>query len=1418
MTENKMNKPDYLFEVSWEVCNKVGGIHTVISTKALTLVNELKDNYILIGPDVWKETHENPEFTEDHYLFKSWKVKIAEEGLRIKVGRWNIPGNPVVILVDFTQFFSQKDKIMAEMWEKYQLDSLLGQWDYTEPALFGYAAGRVIESFYDYNLSSLDKLVTQFHEWMTGTGILYLKSHVPQAGLVFTTHATVLGRTICGNGLPLYKELENFKPELIARTYNVTAKYSLEKIAAKNSDCFTTVSDITARECRHFLERDTDVITPNGFEDDFVPGEMMFEEKKNDARTKMINIAEALLNQHIPEDTILIANSGRYEFKNKGIDLYIDALGKLNKDKNLKKNVLAFITVPAGQSGPKQEIIDNLEEKDFEHPKQEEYLTHWLLDEANDPVIKRIKENNLNNSVNDKVKIIFVPCYLNGTDGIFDLHYYDMLIGFDLTVFPSYYEPWGYTPLESLAFRIPTVTTTLAGFGMWVNKEIENGELSIENGGMKIIERDDENIQEVIDKLDSFILSYSEKSKEEIIKGRENAFEISRTSLWKNLINYYNTAYSIALAKVETRKDQFITKQFKEHYEDLLRLKKGKPNWKKVLIYPEFPRSLEALQELANNLWWSWNYEAEELFEMIDTKLWKKLNNPVMLLQALTLDQMKDLETNEEFFKKLKSVYAKFVKYMSIRPGEKDKKVAYFSMEFGLHNSLKIFSGGLGLLAGDYLKEASDTNKNFVGIGLLYRYGYFNQKISLIGDQISEMIPQKFSQLPIKPVRDEKNNWVKVGLALPGRTMYAKVWLAEVGRIPLYLLDTDIDDNTSVDRTVTHQLYGGDWENRLKQELLLGVGGIRILSELDIKPDIYHCNEGHGAFIGLERLRKYIQEKKYPFNEAVEIIRASTLFTTHTPVAAGHDAFSEDLLRAYVPHYADRLNISWNTFMNLGKIRENDPKEKFSMSVLAIKLSQEVNAVSKIHCDVSRKMFNELWDGYYPKELSIGYVTNGVHFPTWTNKRWQKLYNKEFEADFASNLSDARYWKKIYKVPDENIWKIRQTLRKELIDEVKKRINDDYTRRNENPKLIFKTIDALDEKALTIGFARRFATYKRAHLMFHNLERLDSILNDKEHPVQLLYAGKAHPQDKAGQDLINHIIAISKMPQFLGKVVFLENYDIELAKKMVQGVDIWLNTPMRKKEASGTSGEKAIMNGVLNLSVIDGWWGEGYVPEAGWAIKEESTYTDEKFQDELDAEMIYNLLEDEIVPLYYDRDQNIPSGWIRYIKNCIAEIAPHYTTKRMIDEYYSKFYEKLTKRYNDLSINNYDVVRNLVKWKKNVIRSWDNIEVVSMQVPDATKEPLKLGEDFKAEIKLELNGLSPEDIGVEVLFGQKENDVVREILFIEEFQCISKNGSTASYSCTSPSNRSGVYDYAFRIYPKNDKLPNRQDFNLVKWI
>jgi len=1412
MSEKKLIKPDYIFETSWEVCNKVGGIYTVVATKAQSIQQEYGNNYIVIGPDVWKETRQNPDFTEDKSIFRAWRERAESEGLRIKIGRWNIKSHPIAILVDFTQYFPFKDKILAEFWEKYKLDSITGTWDYVEPALFGYAAGKVIESFYDFNLTAQDKIVAHFHEWMTGGGVLYLNDRIPQIGTIFTTHATVVGRCIAGNNLPLYSKFEEYNGDAMATRFHVMAKHSLEHLAAIESDTFTTVSRITAEECKQFINRVPDVITPNGFDDAlFLPSNELLQKRLN-SREKLLSVAQAITGQTLPADTLLLLNSGRYEFRNKGIDLFLDALANLNHNEKLTYPVVAFITVPAHHSGPVAGLADKIENLVFDTPSENPYLSHGLFEPDYDPILRRLKENRLFNSLQDQVKVIFVPSYLNGNDGIFNLEYYDLLPGFDLSVFPSYYEPWGYTPLESLAFGVPTITTSLAGFGLWVRSN------PIE-GGITVIDRDDENNEYVINQMVSVILSFEKMSENRRAQISESAILLAKTALWSNLNVHYKKSYSNALEKVHDRSDLFRDKRQADTQLVVNGKKSTQPEWRKVLIRHSFPPALQGLLKLSRNLYWCWNSETTDLFRSINPDRWEYSDhNPISLLESLTFEQLQTLEKDQVFMKKLSDAMENFTSYMAQATEKKKPSVAYFSMEFGLHESVQIYSGGLGVLAGDYLKEASDSNVDLVGVGLMYRYGYFKQTLSPYGEQVPQYYPQRFNHLPLKPVRHENGDWVMITIALPGRNMMAKVWRIDVGRIPLYLLDTDIDENQEQDRSVTHRLYGGDLDNRFKQELLLGVGGIRLLEALNLKPQVYHCNEGHAAFIGIERLRNYVHDQQFSFPQAMELVRASSLFTTHTPVPAGHDAFPEDMLRAYIPHYADRLNISWNTFMNLGRYIENKTDEKFSMSVLAARMSQEMNGVSKIHGRVSREMFKGMYDGFYEDEIHIGYVTNGVHFPTWANTKWKKLYEKEFGSEFLKDQSNPVHWKKIHQVPDERVWQIRQELRDELITYIKRSLSDSMGKSQENPKQVIEVIETLDSNTLTIGFARRFATYKRAHLLFTNIERLAQILNNPKYPVQLVFAGKAHPADKAGADLIKRIVEVSRMPQFVSKILFLENYNMAMARKLVQGVDIWLNTPTRPQEASGTSGEKAIMNGVVNFSVLDGWWAEGYREDAGWALKEESTYENQQFQDQLDAETIYNILEDEILPTFYDRDgEGVPHKWIKYVKNTISGIAPHFTMKRQLDDYGSKFYTKLADRSTLLQENENEAVRSLASWKFRMLRNWDSMEVLEVIFPSSTSKALHLGDKFEAELILNLGDIAPDDIRIEMISGQKTNDYMIAPQAIRELQLQKVEGNIAHFSIELTTSLAGVFDFAFRITPKHALLPHRMDFNLVKW-
>ncbi len=1411
-----MFKPDFIFETSWEVCNKVSGIHTVVSTKSLTLLNDFQNNFILIGPDVLRHGNYNPEFLEDTNLYKGWREQAKKDGLQIRIGHWDVVGQPTVILVDFTSFIYSKDKIFKEFWEEYKLDSLAGKWDYVEPIAFGYAAGKVIENFYRYNLSVRDKVVAHFHQWQTGGGLLYLKKAMPQIATVFTTHATILGRTLAGIGAALYKNLENINAETKSRELDVTAKFSCEKTVAQNAHAFTTVSEITNSECKYFFQKEADIITPNGFEPNFIPTEALFETKRTEARKKLKKVSETILGYKLSDQVKFIGTSGRYELRNKGLEHFIDAVHEA-KNNNLDKEVVAFILVNANNYGAREDLKQKLADDNFviDYANTNRFLSHRLHDEEYDPILNRIKALGIKNDKEEKVKIIFIPDLLDREDGIFNMSYYDILIGFDLTVFPSYYEPWGYTPLESLAFKVPTITTTLAGFGQWMLKE----NIGLESC-MKVLEYNDDNQETIPLRISEIIETCAKRTPQEIEITRTKASELSQKALWKNLVKFYYNAYAIAIEKVVNIIDSIPYIEPPKQLSSEIQAKTNLPIWRTIIVNPSLPDKFAGLEEMAYNLWWSWNDEATDLYEYLNGhEAWKKSRyNPIELLKHINFERYLELEQDGLFINKYKKVYKNFKNYMAEGEKPEDPKVAYFCMEYGIHDSLKVFSGGLGILAGDYVKEASDANLNLVAVGLLYKYGYFYQQLTIQGEQQSKSIPQDFSTLPIIQVKDKNGNQVIVNVVLPGRNVAILIWQVNVGRVKLFLLDTDNIFNQEDDRVITHHLYGGDSHNRMKQEMVLGVGGMRALEAMGIEQNIYHLNEGHAALLGFERLHQLIQKNNYTFEEALEIVRSSSLFTTHTPVPAGHDTFPESMVMSYMGHYPSRLRISWKKFISLGKVDAESTTEPFSMSNLAANLSQEINAVSMLHGEVTKDMFYPLWKGYYPEELHIGYVTNGVHYPSWTIKEWQTLYRKTFGLDFEKDQSNPAIWNKIHNVSNADIWNIRQNQRKELFNYIKERLDSTLIRRREDPKTILKLKNTFNDNALTIGFARRFATYKRGDLLFKDIERLAAIINNADRPVQFLFAGKAHPNDAQGQELIKRIVQFAKRPEFLGKIIFLENYDILLAKRLVSGVDIWLNTPTRPLEASGTSGMKAVMNGCLHFSVLDGWWVEGYQQKAGWALSQKPTYENQDYQDELDAQNIYRMIEYEIAPMFYNRDNNnVPNEWVNTIKNSIANIAPKFTMKRMLDDYKARFYGKLDARTKDIKADNYKLAKQLASWKKKVSRSWDSIAIEKIDFNDVLKDHIYIGENYQGEIVVDLNELWGVEIGVEMVISEIEG-ATEKIIAIYELKLIKKENHKAHYAIELSPFRTGKFNYGFRIFPKNPNLPHRQDFSYLKWI
>ncbi len=844
------------------------------------------------------------------------------------------------------------------------------------------------------------------------------------------------------------------------------------------------------------------------------------------------------------------------------------------------------------------------------------------------------------------------------------------------------------------------------------------------------------------------------------------------------------------------------------------------PNWSDVTVNTSLPEVLTPLYEMAHNMWWVWSHDAKELYKAMDEQLWHDVNqNPVLMLSRINYKKLEQLAADKKFITMMDKVYKQFRDYMDVEPDKTRPSVAYLCMEYGLSHVLKIYSGGLGILAGDYIKEASDSNVRMTAVGFLYRFGYFTQTLSMDGQQVAKYEAQNFAQLPLVRQMDSNGEPMVVDVPYNNYTVHAYVWRVNVGRVSLYLLDTDNELNSEFDRSITHTLYGGDWENRLKQEVLLGIGGVLTLQKLGINPDVYHCNEGHAALCNVQRLADFVRQG-FSFNEALELVRTSSLYTVHTPVPAGHDYFDEGLFSKYMSNYPQQLGISWDEFMGMGRVNPDDHGERFCMSTFACNTCSWVNGVSWLHGKVSKGMFSGIWKGYFPEELdNVGYVTNGVHFPTWSATEWKDLYAKYLPQSYYHDQSNSKLWESIYNVPDAEIWNTRKVLKKKLVDYIKQQFREDWLKNQGDPSRIVSILQKISPDALTIGFARRFATYKRAHLLFSDLDRLAKIVNNPDYPVQFLFAGKAHPADGGGQGLIKKIYEISRRPEFLGKIIFLENYDMKLARRLVTGVDIWMNTPTRPLEASGTSGEKALMNGVVNLSVLDGWWLEGYREGAGWALTEKRTYQNQDQQDQLDAATIYSLLENEILPLYYAKnEQGYSEGWIKTVKNSIAQIAPHYTMKRQLDDYYAKFYIPLATRAQVLFASGCQKAREIAHWKEVVAERWDSINVISVEKdPELMSGNAMTGHSYNIRVTVDEQGLD-DVVGVELVTLRSDADAKLYVSQVEPLNVVNRSGNLFTFQGTHVVEVAGDIKVAFRMYPKNADLPHRQDFCYVKWF
>jgi len=1390
-----------------------------LSSKARHAVAEFKDNYYVVGPLL--ET--NPGFVDEAFAgSEEIMSKLQELGIPAQAGRWDIAGKPRCLLVGSKGVIRDQEKLLYTLWEDFGVDSMFGQWDYIEPVLFSTVCGMAIEAFAK-QLGEDTELYAHFHEWLTGAGLLYLKRNAPHVSLSFTAHSTVLGRSISSTGVDLDHVLEDVEPLQEAKRHNVSAKFSMESVAARQADCFTAVSNATAKESLAFLGVSPMTTTPNGFDIDGIPDYAAETKAFTEKRKALLDFASHFLGKELnPDKTMLLSISGHYEYKNKGLDVLLESLHRLDEQLRLRRsdgtNVVAFCLVLGTHAGPQQETLQRLQKDISSSNTGGLIVTHVLTDKTNDPILSACRRLGLQNTVENRCNVIFVPASLDGNDGVLNIAYYDVLAGCDLGVYPSSYEPWGYTPLESIAYAVPAVTTDLAGFGMWV-QEHHAGQ-----PGVKVLERRSSSYDDAIGQLTGWLKEALSWNKTTWRERKTAARSMAAGFSWSQFFAYYVETYR----KASVAKEDRITGMQKHQDEAapqmlIAPINSAQPRMRPFSVVSQLPPELGELEDLAYSLWWVSEPTARELFRRLDPVVWAEVShNPVAFLQHVDDVRVNEAVNSRAYMQLYRDVMERFkqssddrtCRIVGMKHVTQDRPVAYFSMEFGVHECLPIYSGGLGILSGDHLKTASDLRIPMVGVGLLYKFGYFVQRITKEGEQVPVYEENNFAEMPMRPVRDAEGERVRIALELPGRTVYAQVWVVHVTSVPLYLLDSDVEANSQKDRLLTSKLYDSSTRERIEQEIMLGIGGVRALRALKITPSVYHLNEGHSAFLLVEQLRVLMNEQGFDYETAREIVRARSVFTTHTPVPAGNERHNKSLVENYLHSYVSQWSLSWEQFWNLGHVFSGEDAD-FEMTVLALKLCSRYNGVSKLHGEVARGMWHKVWRGFLTEEVPIASITNGVHIGSWVADDVRALLESYTAMPLEQALLKPEAWKRIEDIPDNVLWETHNRLKAWLLETIRQSVQTHWTREGEDPGLLEQFRVRLNPAALTVGFARRIATYKRPLLVLKDLERLRDLVRHVTYPLQILYAGKAHPADRQAASLIKEIVQISKQPDFLGRVVFLEGYNIRLARALVSGVDLWLNNPIRPMEASGTSGMKAALNGVPNCSILDGWWDECYraYPDSGWSVGEGIVLENRETQDLVDSGSLYDLFEERIVPAYYNRNaRNVPEQWTKRMKSAMRAVLEQFTTNRMLDEYSKTMYEPAAKQSATLAKNSFARARELGEWKKKLPVRFSSLVLREVRLDGFEGNVLNANESLRVTTLVEPGRVRPTELLLEVVIQDRDGKAL----------CIplkhtGNNGSLLEYQGEFTPPHTGQYKYGIRAIPVHRDAVTKFESNVVSW-
>ncbi|MHC4666807.1 MAG: alpha-glucan family phosphorylase [Planctomycetota bacterium] len=1400
----------FLYVVSWEVCNPGGGVHTVLATSAPFVDSHYGRELLYLGPDLWAERAAQVDFVEDE-VQPALAAFAEERDVPVRFGRWKVDDAPPAALVDFGRLLERKNKVLGDLWNEFGVDSIHADWDTVERILFGYAAGRLIELHYHATVRPrAHRAVAHFHQWMAAAGLLRLAQTTPEVATVYTPHGTALGRGFAGEGLRLGTELLGIEPASAAKERGIEGRHTLEAAAAKQASVLTVVSEHGTQEATHLLGRRPDAVTPNGYLSRIEPDPA----HRSEVRAAILRAAERFVGTPLdPAATRVVFSSGRYEFHNKGFDVAIRALGRLRVRKQRPSRHLVFLLFSsAPQTGLRHEVMVRLRRDELKGTPCG-ICTHNLAHVDEDPVCKAAREAGIENRPEDPVHLIFVPVMLNQRDPLFPYSYNDILQASDVSVFPSLYEPWGYTPLESLAAGVPTVTTDVTGFGRFVltlpKEEREAVSVLPANGAL-------------VEALEEELIRFLEMPDEELeALGRAGSAVVERTS-WEKLIAKTLDAHRLALEYAGARR---ATRTTVPGYAGLSRRSlvavharsEDRPRLHGFTVATTLPERIERLRELAGNLWWTWNDSARELFATIDPEAFAAMRgNPMRLLRTGDAGKLEAAAGDAAFLAQHDAVLQDFDEYLST-PSAEAPATAYFCAEFALHESLPIFSGGLGVLAGDHLKSASDLRLPLTAIGLHYAHGYFVQRIQPDGTQHAEFHRTDVRDTPLVEVTDDEGRPLRIAITLPEHVIRARVWRVDVGRVPLYLLDAAIPENDPADREVTDRLYPSDREPRLRQELLLGIGGWRVLKAVGRVPRVCHLNEGHSAFLLLERLLDLIENEGLTYDEAATVVRTSTLFTTHTSVPAGHDRFPEGLMRRYFGHVAHRLGLDWEEFLDLGRASRDD--HEFSMTVLALKLSGRSNGVSTLHRVVSRRMLANVWPGVHQAETPVDSVTNGVHLATWAGPEIDQLLRRRLSPTWARVHPNAEEWRATRDIPDEEIWDAHIAQKTRMVHFLRESVEETGLRREEKPARLRRRLAGMDEDALWIGFARRFAPYKRAALVFQDPSRLAKLLAHADRPVRILFAGKSHPDDREGGELVKSIVEMTTDPRFAGRVFFIEDYDIAVARLLVQGVEVWLNTPTRPLEASGTSGMKACLNGVLHVSVLDGWWCEGHDGLNGWTFGEGREHESAELQTEYDSRSLYGLLEKRIVPLFFERDRTgLPRRWIERMKHTLATIPGQFNTHRMLEDYVRTAYAPLAAALTELERDDYVGARERAGRYAHLREAWRDVHIEDLSVTDPSRGSIGVGEVFEVRAKVRLGRLPPESVAVELYVGPVDAaGELRDPVVIPLLRDGEAHDGVAEYTGAYMPEGAGSFEYGVRVLPVVDSFNEAAHLGLVRW-